>query len=99
MFTPEQLKAAHAKVKTGANYPQYVQDIIQLGVTGYQTYVANGNTFYEGTDNYKIQSGAKYAELKINDISNKEQFLSDIKAHQRPVRLPYFLQTMRLFGY
>lgn len=37
MFTVEQIKAAHSKVKSGADFPNYVQDLIKLGVTYYET--------------------------------------------------------------
>ena len=33
MFTIQQIKDAHSKVKSGADFPQYMQDIIALGVT------------------------------------------------------------------
>lgn len=33
MFTAEQLKAAHSQVKSGADFPAYIQDIRKLGVT------------------------------------------------------------------
>jgi hypothetical protein len=44
MFTIEQIKAAHSKVKSGTDFPAYVQELIALGVTGYETYVADGHT-------------------------------------------------------
>jgi len=46
MFTIEQIKDAHAKVKSGADFPAYVQEVIRLGVTRYETYVADGQTHY-----------------------------------------------------
>ena len=83
MFTIEQIKAAHFKVKSGANYPQYIQDLIQLGVVSYETYVTDGNAFYEGTNGYKITSGTKYGTLKIADESNKDLFVINLKIHQQ----------------
>ena len=32
MFTIQQIKEAHSKVKSGSDFPKYVQDIIALGV-------------------------------------------------------------------
>jgi len=83
MFTIEQIKAAHSKVKSGADFPLYIQDIKKLGVTDYETFVTDGHTDYFGINNYKTSSPAKYSELKIADHSNKEQFKSDLKAHQQ----------------
>ena len=41
MFTLEQIKSAHSKVKSGADFPNYVQDIIKLGVIFYETHVSD----------------------------------------------------------
>lgn len=32
MFTVEQIETAHDKVKTGADFPNYIQEIKQMGV-------------------------------------------------------------------
>ena len=39
MFTVEQIKEAHSKVKSGADFPQYIQEIKILGVTAFETWV------------------------------------------------------------
>ena len=39
MFTAEQIKAAHSKVKSGADFPGYIKEIKALGVTHYEAYV------------------------------------------------------------
>lgn len=82
MFTIEQIKAAHSKTKTGADFPRYIKDIAELGVTSYENFVMDGNTIYYGKDNYSIQSGAKYPSLEIANTSNKSQFAIDLKSHQ-----------------
>ncbi|AXP79426.1 hypothetical protein CJ739_328 [Mariniflexile rhizosphaerae] len=82
MFTVEQIKAAHSKVKSGADFPAYIQDLKKLGVTYYETFVADGHTDYYGANNYKTTSPAKYPDLAIAETSNEEQFKSDLKAHQ-----------------
>jgi uncharacterized protein YbcV (DUF1398 family) len=83
MFTVEQIKAAHSKVKSGADFPAYIQDIKKLGVTYYETFVSDGHTDYYGVNDYKTSSSAKYDTLQVADISNIEQFKIDIKAHQQ----------------
>ena len=83
MFTIDQINEAHAKVKSGADFPGYIQDLIGLGVTGFETFVADGHTMYFGKDGTKIQSDAKYTVLKIADESDKDQFLEDLKDHQQ----------------
>ena len=83
MFTVEQIKAAHRKVKSGADFPTYIQDIKKLGVTFYETFVTDGHTDYFGVNDYKTSSVAKYEALSIAETSNIEQFKADIKAHQQ----------------
>ena len=83
MFTIQQIKEAHSKVKSGADFPQYMQDIITLGVISFETYVIDNHTNYYGNDNYKIVSEGFTETLTIAKKSNIEQFKSDLKAHQQ----------------
>ena len=83
MFTVEQIKAAHSKVKSGADFPAYIQDIKKTGVTFYETFVTDGHTDYFGANNYKATIPAKYEALTIADISNADNFKADLKAHQQ----------------
>ena len=83
MFTVEQVKAAHSKVKSGADFPAYIQDIKKLGVTFYKTFVTDGHTDYYGANDFTTASPAKYQALAIAEISNREQFKADLKEHQQ----------------
>lgn len=83
MFTIEQIKEAHSKVKSGADFPAYIRDIKKLGVIYYETFVSNGNTTYYGSNDYKVSGGPRYEPLNISDISNEVQFKADLKAHQQ----------------
>ena len=83
MFTIDQINDAHAKVKSGADFPNYIQDLIKLGVTGFETFVTDGHTVYFGADGAKIQSAANYTALKLADESDKDQFQEDLKDHQQ----------------
>jgi len=83
MFTVEQIKAAHSKVKSGAEFPAYIKDIRKLGVTFYVTFVTDGHTDYYGSDNYTITSPAKYGALVVGETSDTDQFKTDLKAHQQ----------------
>ena len=44
MFTQEQISSSHSKVKSGAGFPAYINELKQLGVTHYETFVADGHT-------------------------------------------------------
>ncbi|MFN8286718.1 MAG: DUF1398 family protein [Chitinophagales bacterium] len=83
MFTIEQIKAAHSKVKSGADFPAYIQEIKELGVVSYETFVADGHADYYGANNFKAGAPAKYAELPIKDSVDQQLFTVELKAHQQ----------------
>lgn len=83
MFTVEQIKAAHSKVKSGADFPSYIQEIKALGVTAYETYVEDGHVNYYGANDYTANVPAKYDVLTIAEKSNNEQFKVGLADHQQ----------------
>lgn len=82
MFTLEQLKLAHAKVQSGADFPKYISELKEFGVHSYETFVTDGHTDYYGSDHFKVSTSAKYDSLDIAKTSNIADFKKDLKAHQ-----------------
>jgi uncharacterized protein YbcV (DUF1398 family) len=83
MFTVEQIKAAHSKVKSGADFPSYIREIKTLGVTHYEAYVTDGHIDYHDANAYTATVPAKYAALTIDVIPDAEQFKVELAAHQQ----------------
>lgn len=83
MFQLKEIKEAHSKVKSGADFPNYVQELINLGVKKYDTYVCDGHTLFFGDGNYQILSEPRYSKLNVANISDKERFRHYLKSHQR----------------
>lgn len=83
MFTVEQLKAAHSKVKSGADFPAYIKEIKSLGVTHYEAYVTDGHIDYHGAGNYTAKIPAKYDPLVIAETPKPEAFKAELVAHQQ----------------
>ena len=83
MFTVEQIKQAHSKVKSGADFPAYIKDLKQLGITFYETFVADGHTDYYGNNHFKVSSPSKYDLLTIAEVCHAEKFKADLSAHQQ----------------
>lgn len=83
MFTVEQIKAAHSKVKSGADFPSYIREIKQLGVTHYEAYVSDGHIDYHGADNHTAKVPEKYETLAIADDTNIDEFKAELLAHQQ----------------
>jgi len=82
MFTLEQIDLAHEKVKSGADFPTYIQEIKQMGVTAYETWVNDSHTEYLGRNDYQTKSLPNYEKLTIADSSNSEKFRQYLKIHQ-----------------
>lgn len=83
MFTVDQIKAAHSKVKSGADFPAYIQEIKQLGVTAYETFVTDGHTDYYGMEDYQVTSPARFEPMEIAAVCQAEQFKTDLREHQQ----------------
>lgn len=83
MFTVEQIKTAHAKVRSGTDFPKYIQDIKTLGVMAYETWVEDGHTEYFGVDDYQTSSKPMYEGLAIVNSSDKTTFTHYLKIHQQ----------------
>lgn len=82
MFTIEQIHAAHAKVKTGADFPHYIGELKELGLKDYTNYVADGHTIYHGANGYSQAGPAKYPEMTIAAQSSPETLKTAIREHQ-----------------
>jgi len=82
-FTIEEIKAEHRKVKSGADFPTYIQAIKNRGVSHYIVYVSDGNTEYFDQENQSDTTGNKYDVLTISENVNLENFKSRLKLHQQ----------------
>ncbi|MGN6491406.1 MAG: DUF1398 domain-containing protein [Agriterribacter sp.] len=83
MFTIEQIKASHALVKSGADFPSHIQRLIAMGVTGYENYVANGSTRFKGKNDYTTQASAKYAAQSIAEKPDIKGLKEALSIHQQ----------------
>jgi uncharacterized protein YbcV (DUF1398 family) len=83
MFTVEQIKAAHSKVKSGADFPKYIQDIKALRVIAFETWVRDSHTEYFGANDYRTSSRPMYEDMVIAPSSDKARFKHFLKIHQQ----------------
>ncbi|WP_346983607.1 DUF1398 family protein [Chryseobacterium sp. POE27] len=83
MFTIEQIENAHSKVKSGADFPNYIKEIKEFGVKSFETWVKDSHTKYFGENNFTTISEPQYEDLVIADDSDKETFVQQLKSHQR----------------
>ena len=83
MFTIDQIETAHAKVKSGADFPVYIHEIKSFGMIGFETFVSDSHTVYVGKNNFKAISEPQYEKLIIAHNTNKELFCHYLKIHQQ----------------
>ncbi|MCG2613425.1 DUF1398 domain-containing protein [Terrimonas sp. NA20] len=83
-FSLEQLKAAHAKVKTGADFPKYIQEIKSLGLLTYEYDVRTGATIYFGTNGHTVNAVGWYSEpITVQAEKNAAVVADAIRRHQQ----------------
>lgn len=83
MFTLDQIREAHARVKSGADFPHYIQDLIVLGVQKYDIFVHDGHGEYASADGDTLVSPPKYDTLTVADMRDAEGFTERLRAHQQ----------------
>lgn len=83
MLTLVEIQTAHSKVKSGADFPAYIQEIKSLGVTHYEAFVADGHVDYHHGNDETVTAPAKYAPIEIAAVHNLDVFKAELKAHQQ----------------
>ena len=81
-FTLAQLNAAEARVKSGADFPNYMKELISMGVLRLETFVVDGKTVFHGEGSHTVTAALKYPPLAIAETHNAQQFQADLKRHQ-----------------
>lgn len=83
MFTAEQIKAEHSKVKSGADFPSHIKEIKALGVTHCEAYVTDGHIDYHGSNGHIAKIPAMYDPLVISGTAKVEEFKAELIVHQQ----------------
>lgn len=83
MFTIAQIHEAFDKVKSGADFPQFVRDLKSIGVLYYDNFVSNGRTKYYGVNNFVLEGDSKYPSIEVNTESSGEKLKNAIAIHQQ----------------
>ncbi len=83
VFTIDQIQEAFKKVKSGADFPRFIQDLKKMGVTHYDNYVADGKTKYYGINEFVVEGEPKYPSKSINVNSSADKLKHVIYIHQQ----------------
>ena len=83
MFTYQQIHEAFDKVTSGADFPQFVQDLKSIGVLYYDNFVADGRTKYFGLNKFTLEGKPKYPMINVTNESSADKLKNAIYIHQR----------------
>ncbi|KQS28419.1 DUF1398 domain-containing protein [Pedobacter sp. Leaf194] len=84
MFSIEEIKAAESKIKSGADFPKFIEEIKKLGVVRNDVYVANGLSVYFDESDHPVQATPdEYPELIINNEASAEKLMHALQVHQK----------------
>lgn len=82
MFTEQMIKEAHAKMKSGADYPAYVAELKAMGITSYDFMADTGINMYYG-NGHTVEVAPKYAALPVADVASPAKLRHTIEIHQQ----------------
>ena len=82
MFTIEKIQVAEAKIKSGADFPNFIQEIKRMGVMRYDVFVINGMSIYYGSSDQVAQSAPIHEDLLIEQVADVDGLKDALKIHQ-----------------
>jgi uncharacterized protein YbcV (DUF1398 family) len=83
MFSREQIEAATAKVRSGADYPRLVQEFKNLGIRRYEHFVVDSSNVYHGDGGYTVRIAHPQEKISVADESSAEKLKHALAIHQR----------------
>lgn len=83
MFTIQQIQTAHAKVKSGADFPSYIQEMKRIGVVTYEHFVTDGGIKYYGTNDFIISADARWVPREVAEVGVKAKLKHSLSIHQK----------------
>jgi uncharacterized protein YbcV (DUF1398 family) len=83
MFTIEQIKVAHDKMKSGADFPKYIAEIKEIGVVALEMWVKDRRTVFFGLNNFQTKSKTAHETLALATVTDKDKFVHYLKKHQK----------------
>lgn len=83
MFTLTAIQQAEQKIQTGKDFPQFIQEIKQMGVVRNDVYVMDGMSIYFGEGNFTVEAPAVYEALLIEEQADAEAFKLALQIHQQ----------------
>jgi len=82
-FTEQDIGAAYAKTRTGADFPRLIQDLKKLGIVSYDHMLESGSNVFHGQDGQYVSLSNMGPSVPVNDQADVELLKKHISEHQR----------------
>ncbi len=82
MFTKEQIQQAQAKVKSGKDFQQLVQEFKAMGILLYEHWVGEEKNIFFGESNHRVDIEYGKPPLTVSNDSSAEKLKQALKIHQ-----------------
>jgi uncharacterized protein YbcV (DUF1398 family) len=83
MFNLEQINRIHDQLGKQATLLQYLQALKAIAVDKCDSFISDGHSEYFGKEGHKVVSSSAHEELKIAEISNREDFIKYLNLHSQ----------------
>ena len=81
-FTEQDIGAAYAKTRTGADFPRLIQDLKRLGIVSYDHMLESGSNVFHGQDGQSVSLSNMGPSVPVNDQADVELLRKHISEHQ-----------------
>jgi uncharacterized protein YbcV (DUF1398 family) len=82
-FTEEDIRAAYAKTRTGADFPKLIQDLKNLGIVSYDHMLDTGSNIFRSRGEYSLSVDEMGPPVPVSDQPDSELLKKYISEHQR----------------
>ena len=82
-FTEQDIRAAYAKTRTGADFPRLIQDLKNLGIVSYDHMLASGSNIFHGEHGESVSLSNMGPSVLVSDQADLELLKKHISEHQR----------------
>ena len=82
-FTEQDIRAAYAKTRTGADFPRLIQDLKKLGIVSYDHMLESGSNIFHGKHGQSVSLSNMGPSVLVNGQADLELLKKHISEHQR----------------
>lgn len=83
IFTEQDIRAAYARTRTGADFPRLILDLKKLGIVSYDHMLASGSNVFHGKNGQSVSLSKMGPSVPVNDNADVELLKKHISEHQR----------------